>query len=64
MTAVFAQRPGFVASDGGPAAHFGNPLGEQRQLASGSAVVELGLGVVTVTARTACPGSTRSPRSC
>ncbi|WIB59849.1 folate-binding protein YgfZ [Curtobacterium sp. MCLR17_007] len=47
--AVFAERAGFVASDLGPAAHFGNPLGEQRALADGRAVVELGLGVVTVT---------------
>jgi len=47
--AVFADRPGFVASDAGPAAHFGNPTGEQRVLASGRAVVELGLGIVTVT---------------
>ncbi|MDM7891889.1 YgfZ/GcvT domain-containing protein [Curtobacterium caseinilyticum] len=47
--AVFADRPGFVASDAGPAAHFGNPTGEQRALASGRAVVELGLGVVSVT---------------
>jgi len=45
---AFAGRPGFVAADGGPAAHFGNPLGEQRALAAGRAVVELGLGVVTV----------------
>jgi len=46
---VFADRDGFVASGSGPAAHFGNPVGEQRALASGRAVVELGLGVVTVT---------------
>ncbi|WP_439692822.1 YgfZ/GcvT domain-containing protein [Curtobacterium sp. SP.BCo] len=45
---VFAGRAGFVASGSGPAAHFGNPLGEQRRLADGRAVVELGLGVVTV----------------
>jgi tRNA-modifying protein YgfZ len=45
---AFAGRAGFVASDSGPAAHFGNPLGEQRLLARGRAVVELGLGVVTV----------------
>ncbi|MGN6407397.1 MAG: hypothetical protein ACTHMH_03545, partial [Curtobacterium sp.] len=44
----FAGRAGFVAADSGPAAHFGNPLGEQRLLARGRAVVELGLGVVTV----------------
>ncbi|MGN8049511.1 CAF17-like 4Fe-4S cluster assembly/insertion protein YgfZ [Curtobacterium sp. 22159] len=49
MTAVFAERDGFVGTEAGPAAHFGNPLGEQRMLASGRAVVELGLGVVTVT---------------
>ncbi|MBF4590786.1 YgfZ/GcvT domain-containing protein [Curtobacterium sp. VKM Ac-1395] len=47
--AVFAARDGFVASAEGPAAHFGNPLGEQRLLERGTAVVELGLGVVTVT---------------
>ncbi len=46
---VFADRDGFVATESGPAAHFGNPVGEQRALASGRAVVELGLGVVTVT---------------
>lgn len=45
---VFAGRDGFVATEAGPAAHFGNPTGEQRALASGRAVVELGLGVVTV----------------
>lgn len=49
---AFAARDGFVASSdapGAPAAHFGNPLSEQRLLARGRAVVELGLGVVTVT---------------
>lgn len=46
--AVFADRPGFVAAPEGPAAHFGNPTGEQRALVAGRAVVELGLGVVTV----------------
>lgn len=48
---AFAGRDGFVASSDAstaPAAHFGNPLGEQRLLARGRAVVELGLGVVTV----------------
>ncbi len=45
---AFAGRDGFVGTDAGPAAHFGNPLGEQRLLARGRAVVELGLGVVTV----------------
>lgn len=45
---VFAGRDGFVATEAGPAAHFGNPTGEQRALAAGRAVVELGLGVVTV----------------
>ncbi|GAA3342250.1 folate-binding protein YgfZ [Curtobacterium pusillum] len=48
---AFASRDGFVAASdapGAPAAHFGNPLGEQRLLARGRAVVELGLGVVTV----------------
>jgi len=44
---AFASRDGFVGTDAGPAAHFGNPLGEQRLLARGRAVVELGLGVVT-----------------
>ncbi|PZE59816.1 folate-binding protein [Curtobacterium sp. MCPF17_001] len=48
MASPFAVRDGFVASAAGPAAHFGNPLGEQRLLARGRAVVELGLGVVTV----------------
>lgn len=51
MASAFASRDGFVAvSDrqDAPAAHFGNPLGEQRLLARGRAVVELGLGVVTV----------------
>jgi folate-binding protein YgfZ len=48
MVSPFAVRDGFVASAAGPAAHFGNPLGEQRLLARGRAVVELGLGVVTV----------------
>ncbi|MBF4607852.1 YgfZ/GcvT domain-containing protein [Curtobacterium sp. VKM Ac-1393] len=46
--AVFGARDGFVASASGPAAHFGNPIGEQRLLERGSAVVDLGLGVVTV----------------
>ena len=45
---AFAERDGFVGTESGPAAHFGNPLGEQRLLARGRAVVELGLGVVTV----------------
>lgn len=45
---AFAERDGFVGTKSGPAAHFGNPLGEQRLLARGRAVVELGLGVVTV----------------
>ncbi len=48
---AFAVRDGFVAASGAPgapAAHFGNPLGEQRLLARGRAVVELGLGMVTV----------------
>jgi len=49
VVSPLASRDGFVASDAGPAAHFGNPLGEQRLLARGRAVVELGLGVVTVT---------------
>lgn len=45
---AFSGRDGFVATEAGPAAHFGSPVGEQRALASGRAVVELGLGVVTV----------------
>lgn len=48
----FAARDGFVAVADEPravAAHFGNPLGEQRLLERGRAVVELGLGIVTVT---------------
>jgi len=48
MASAFTGRDGFVASEAGPAAHFGNPLGEQRLLARGRAVVELGLGIVTV----------------
>ncbi|WP_066518138.1 CAF17-like 4Fe-4S cluster assembly/insertion protein YgfZ [Curtobacterium ammoniigenes] len=47
--AVFAARDGFVADDSGAAAHFGNPLGEQRLLERGRAVVELPWGIVTVT---------------
>lgn len=49
MSSPFAARPGFVAAPTGVAAHFGNPIGEQRALSAGRAVVELGLGVVTVT---------------
>ncbi|RPE73454.1 MULTISPECIES: folate-binding protein YgfZ [unclassified Frondihabitans] len=46
----FAARPGFVADDStGIAAHFGNPLVEQRALLSGSAVVQVpSRGLVTV----------------
>ncbi|OIH98019.1 MULTISPECIES: folate-binding protein YgfZ [unclassified Curtobacterium] len=54
---AFAARDGFVSAsasddasdDRAVAAHFGNPIGEQRLLARGRAVVELGTGVVTVT---------------
>lgn len=43
----FATRPGAVGS---PPQHYGNPLGEQRLLAAGAAVVELAdRGVITVT---------------
>lgn len=46
-------RPGAVAAaqlDAGVAAHYGDPLREQRQLANGSAVVDLShRGVITVT---------------
>ncbi len=43
----FASRPGAVGS---PPQHYGNPLGEQRALAAGEAVVELAdRAVITVT---------------
>ena len=43
----FSSRPGAVGS---PPQHYGNPLGEQRALAAGAAVVELeDRGVITVT---------------
>jgi folate-binding protein YgfZ len=43
----FSTRPGAVGS---PPEHYGNPLGEQRLLAAGAAVVELAdRGVITVT---------------
>ncbi|GAA4673190.1 CAF17-like 4Fe-4S cluster assembly/insertion protein YgfZ [Frondihabitans cladoniiphilus] len=47
---AFAARPGFVADPTGVAAHYGNPLSEQRGLEAGRSIVELGdRGVVTVT---------------
>ncbi|RKR75386.1 YgfZ/GcvT domain-containing protein [Frondihabitans australicus] len=47
----FAARPGFVADEAtGVAAHYGNPLSEQRDLAAGRALVEAGhRAVITVT---------------
>jgi tRNA-modifying protein YgfZ len=49
---VFAARDGFVGvaedTTSPVAAHFGNPLGEQRLLERGRAVVELPWGIVTV----------------
>ncbi|BDZ49241.1 folate-binding protein [Frondihabitans sucicola] len=46
----FAARPGFVADEAtGSAAHFGNPLVEQKALIAGSALVEVpSRGLVTV----------------
>ncbi|WP_296194134.1 folate-binding protein [uncultured Microbacterium sp.] len=38
---AFAERSGAVAADEGGAAHYGDPLGEQRALASGRAIVDL-----------------------
>ncbi|AMM19915.1 aminomethyltransferase [Frondihabitans sp. PAMC 28766] len=47
----FASRAGFVADEAtGTAAHYGNPLVEQRRLIGGTALVEMGArGVLTVT---------------
>ncbi|WIE54280.1 folate-binding protein YgfZ [Curtobacterium sp. MCBD17_003] len=46
----FATRDGYIDDGAGVAAHYGNPLGEQRLLERGRAVVDLGTyGVVTVT---------------
>jgi len=45
----FAVRSGFVADAGGGAAHYGNPISEQRLLERGRAIVDLGAhGVVAV----------------
>ncbi|MBD8538086.1 folate-binding protein YgfZ [Frigoribacterium sp. CFBP 8751] len=50
MVSPFSTRDGFVDDGSGVAAHYGNPLGEQRQLARGAAVVDLSdRGVLTVT---------------
>ncbi|MFZ7087513.1 YgfZ/GcvT domain-containing protein [Curtobacterium sp. RRHDQ10] len=51
MTTPFATRDGFVPDPSGTAAsHYGNPIGEQRLLERGRAVVDLGAnGIVTVT---------------
>jgi hypothetical protein len=51
MTTPFAVRDGFVPAESGlAAAHYGNPIGEQRLLERGRAVVDLGAnGIVTVT---------------
>ena len=40
---------GASGADAGVPAHYGNPFGEQRALASGSALAEVPRGVVTVT---------------
>ncbi|WP_123507050.1 folate-binding protein YgfZ [Frondihabitans sp. PhB188] len=47
----FSTRPGFVADEAtGVAAHFGNPLVEQRVLGAGTAVVQVpSRGLITVT---------------
>jgi folate-binding protein YgfZ len=46
----FSTRDGFVDDGSGVAAHYGNPLGEQRLLARGAAIVDLSdRGVLTVT---------------
>jgi len=45
----FSRRPGFVDDGSGVAAHYGEPVAEQRALARGAAVVDLSdRGVVTV----------------
>ncbi|OII23842.1 folate-binding protein YgfZ [Frigoribacterium sp. MCBA15_019] len=50
MVSPFSSRDGFVDDGSGVAAHYGNPLGEQRLLARGAAVVDLSdRGVLTVT---------------
>jgi len=41
--------PGAVAGEDGVAAHYGNPLAEQRELVAGRALAEVARGVVTVT---------------
>jgi folate-binding protein YgfZ len=41
MSDAFAELPGVVMGDGG-IQHFGNPLGEQRAVAAGAAIVPLG----------------------
>jgi len=50
--ALFAALPGAVVVQSGPDAgavwHYGNPLGEQRALAKGGAVVELARAVLTI----------------
>jgi len=52
MPALFASLPGAVLVPAGPDAgavwHYGNPLGEQRALEDGRAIVELARGVLTV----------------
>ncbi|WP_396599932.1 YgfZ/GcvT domain-containing protein [Frigoribacterium sp. R86507] len=50
VVSPFSSRDGFVDDGSGVAAHYGNPLGEQRLLARGAAVVDLSdRGVLTVT---------------
>ena len=50
VVSPFSSRDGFVDDGSGVAAHYGNPLGEQRLLARGAAIVDLSdRGVLTVT---------------
>ncbi len=53
MSTEFLARPGAVEADGpdaGVAAHYGNPIAEQRALAAGHAVVDLSnRGVIAIT---------------
>ncbi|NRD26847.1 folate-binding protein YgfZ [Frigoribacterium sp. VKM Ac-2836] len=50
VVSPLSSRDGFVDDGSGVAAHYGNPLGEQRLLARGAAIVDLSdRGVLTVT---------------
>lgn len=50
VVSPFSSRDGFVDDGSGVASHYGNPLGEQRLLARGAAIVDLSdRGVLTVT---------------